>query len=318
MKKVAIFGATGMVGRTLIKILKERKLTYFDFYLFAGKEHEDIKIGRKICKVQATSQEVLSTGFDYAFLCTRENVSCTLAKALVKNGCVVIDLSSHFRREYPLIIPEINPFDIKGNLITSPNCSTSAGVMALYRIKERFGLKRVIYTTFQALSGAGRMGLSDYKVTKAEKLQKLPHIIKNNLIPCIGDLDENGNSGEENKMIFETKKILHSPFLKVSATCVRVPITIGHSMAINFETKKGATKEGIEKLLRESEGVEFIGDNLPMPKDVRGKDYVIVGRLRKDNQGKNTFSMFVTSDNLRKGASQNGVQIFEELLKREG
>lgn len=318
MKKIAIIGASGIVGRNLIKILNQRRLTDFDFHLYAHSAHESIKIGKRRYEIKPLdAKECVKEGFDYAFLCTREATSSVLAPALVSVGTTVIDQSSYFRKDYPLIIPEINAFDIKGKLLTSPNCSTSAGVMALYRIREKFGLKRVIYTTFQAVSGAGKDGLDDYKITKSEKLKKLPFVIKNNLIPCIGSLDEKGNSTEENKMIFESRKILHCPHLKVSATCVRVPITIGHSLAINFETKRKASVFEIESLLAESEGVRFVGDNLPMPKDVRGQDYVIVGRVRKDDQGKNTFSMFVTSDNLRKGASQNAVQIFEELLKRE-
>lgn len=314
MKKVAIFGATGIVGRNLIKILKERGLTEFDFSLFASRNHENIKIGRRSYPVKRTPKTF--DKYDYAFLCTREGVSSRVAPILVEKGTIVIDGSSYFRGEYPLVIPEINPSDLEGGLISSPNCSTTAGVMALYRIKERFGLKRVIYTTFQAASGGGRDGLDDLRATKEENLKKFPFILKDNLIPCIGSLDDNGVSTEEGKMIRETRKILHAPSLRVSATCVRVPIKIGHSLAINFQTKKGATIGEIEELLRSSEGVKYI-DGLPMPKDVRGRDYVIVGRLRYDNQGKNAFSMFVTSDNLRKGASQNLVQIFEELLKRE-
>lgn len=318
MKKVAIIGATGIVGRNLIKILIQRGLTNFDFHLYAGSSHNPIKIGRKTIPVKIFKpEECVAEGFDYAFLCTHEEVSSIIALDLAKNGTRVIDQSSYFRKDYPLIIPEINSSDMVGNLLTSPNCSTSAGVMALYRIRQKFGLKRVIYTTFQAVSGAGKGGLDDLRVTKSENLKKLPHLIKNNLIPCIGTLDGNGNSTEESKMIFETRKILHCKHLKVSATCVRVPITIGHSLAINFETKKRVTLWEIEQLLANSDGVKFIGDNLPMPKDVRGKDDVIVGRTRKDNQSKKSFSMFVTSDNLRKGASQNAVQIFEELLRRE-
>lgn len=317
MKNVAIFGATGIVGRTLISIINQRKLTNFNFRLFAKSKHDErIKIGKKRYEIEYIDREgLLKEEFDYAFLCTREDVSMAFAPLLVKRGVKVIDLSSYFRKTFPLVIPEINPNDIRGGLITNPNCSTSAGVMALYKINEKFGLKRVIYTTFQAVSGAGKAGLEDLKGKGERKV--FPYEIKNNLIPCIGNLDEEGNSKEENKMIFETRKILHNPRLKVSATCVRVPITIGHSIAINFETKKRAGIEDIKKLLRESEGVKFIGNDLPMPKDVRGKDWVIVGRLRKCDGCKKSFSMFVTSDNLRKGASQNAVQIFEELLKHD-
>lgn len=319
MKKIAIIGATGIVGRNVIKILKERKLVNFEFILFASRQHEElVKIGKRSYKVnQLSKDELLKEKPDYAFLCTRENVSKVFAPFLAENGVKVIDSSSYFRKDFPLIIPEINSFDIKGNLLTSPNCSTSAGVMALYRIREKFGLKRVIYTTFQAVSGAGQDGLDDLKQSKSWKLKKLPYVIKNNVIPCIGSIDAKGNSTEEDKMIKETKKILHCPNLKVSASCVRTPVTIGHSLAINFETKRNSSLAEIEELLSSSQGVKFIGDNLPMPQDVRGKDYVIVGRLRRDEQGQNTYAMFVTSDNLRKGASQNAVQIFEELLKRE-
>lgn len=319
MKNIAIFGATGIVGRNLIKILNQRKLTYFNFYLYAKTSHnEKVVLGGKSYSVNKfKSSELDSIKFDYAFLCTRDDVSMALVPLLVKHGTTVIDESAYFRHDFPLVIPEINASDINGKLITSPNCSTTAGVMALYKIKEKFGLKRVVYTTFQAVSGAGKSGLDDLKATSQEKLKTFPFVIRNNLIPCIGNLDDEGNSKEEKKMIFETKKILHAPYLKVSATCVRVPITVGHSMAINFETKKMADVEEIERLLRKSAGVKYVGDSLPMPKDVRGKDYVIVGRLRKNEQDKKSFSMFATSDNLRKGASLNVVQIFEELLKRD-
>lgn len=319
MRKIAIIGATGIVGRTLIKILKEKKLTKFDFYLFASKDHEKkVKIGRKWYNVKKLNIDFLKNNkFDFAFVSAKENVASLVVPVLLEGGAYVIDQSSLHRKKYPLIIPEINSFDINGRLITSPNCSTSAGVMALYRIRERFGLKRVIYTTFQALSGAGKGAIEEMNIAKEKNLKKLPFVIKNNLIPCIGSLDENGNSTEENKMVFETKKILHCPKLQVSATCVRVPITIGHSLSINFETKRKATLGEIKELLKQARGVKFIDDYLPMPKDVRGKDEVIVGRVRKDEQGENTFSMFVTSDNLRKGASLNAVQIFEEILERE-
>jgi len=188
--------------------------------------------------------------------------------------------------------------------------------MALNLVHKKYGLKRVVYSTYQAVSGAGKLALKDMKVNNPKHLKKFRFVIKNNLIPYIGELDKKGYSTEENKMVFETKKILGDKNIKVTATCVRVPIDICHSESINFETKKYVSIKELKNTFLETSGVKVVDDfpTFPMPIITRGGDNVLVGRIRRDNTQKNTFNIFVCSDNLRKGAAQNGVQILELLM----
>lgn len=314
--KIGIFGASGIVGRTTIKILNEKKLTDHTFFLFGysngiGKK---IKIGKTYYFVQKTNPNDLPD-LDYALLCTRESVSKQLVESLLKTKCRIIDFSSCFRRDYPLIVPEINFDQAKGNLICNPNCSTTASVISLYEIHRKFGIESIIYSTYQAVSGAGKSALDDLHVKKKENLKAFTYPISNNLIPQIGKIDKRGYSTEENKMIFETKKILNDDNIKITATCVRVPIDICHSISIHFKTKKKASLKQIKDTLNNTNGVSVFDFDpvYPMPYFTKGGDKVLVGRIRESFE-KNSFDIFICSDNLRKGASQNGVQILEKLL----
>ena len=319
--KIAIIGATGVVGRTALQVMQERNLLSNDIRLFADQKESGKKIcfGKRRFVVEVLKEETPCEKFDFALFCTREDVSEKYVKSFAQNGTKVIDFSALYRKHYPLIVPEINADKIKGNILCNPNCSTIAAVMALYNIHKKFGLERVVYSTYQAVSGAGKNALEDLYKKRESGLKGLPHPIYNNVICYIGDLSKDGYSKEENKMIYETKKILGDSTIKKTATCVRVPIDICHSESINFQTKKRANLKEIENVLKQTEGVKYKNKfpDVPMPKDVRGQDKVFVGRLRKDFSNQNSFNIFVVSDNLRKGAAQNGVQILEELIERK-
>ena len=318
--KIAILGATGLVGRKVLEMLEQYNLLDNEYFLFASKKSAKsyLKIGNKNYQVEEIcKRNLLAKKFDFALFCTPESVSAQYVPKLAQNGTVVIDFSSLFRKDYPLIVPEINMEQAKGNIICNPNCSTAIGVMALFEIHKKYGLKSIVYSTYQALSGAGKNALLDQNVTKKEDLRKLEYVIDNNLIPCIGEMDKNGNSREESKMIFETKKILNDFQILVSATCVRVNVDVCHCESITFTTKNNATIYDIENALKNTKNVVYVINDISklMPNYVKDKKEVFVGRLRQSETNKNTFSIFVVGDNLRKGAGQNGVQILEQLIK---
>ncbi len=321
MCDVAIVGATGLVGKTALKVFEERGLVEGNkFVMFAGSEDvgKIVRFGGKHYVARALKKhEILHTHFDFALFCTREDVSKTFVPVFAGCGTRVVDCSAYFRHKFPLVVPEINFGDAVGNIITNPNCSTAGCVVALNKINQKFGLKNVVYSSYQAVSGAGSVALREMRVTKKEKLVALPDVVCNNVIPCIGKVEKNLYSTEENKMIYETKKILGNFDIHVTATCVRVPITVGHTVSINFTTKKPCTLKKIVELLRSTPGLTYVENGLPMPKDVRGKNNVLVGRVRADLGAENTFNMVVVVDNLRKGASQNAVQIIERFINEK-
>lgn len=314
--KIAIIGATGLVGRKVLQILAEKNLTNNNYFLFASKKSKNkkMKIGKNNFYIKELNDEIYYYGFDYAIFCTNEEISKTYIPKLSKTT-VCVDFSSFYRKEYPLIVPEINKDKMKGNIICNPNCSTIASVMALYKVFEKFGLDSIVYSTYQAVSGAGKLALMDMKIKRQNKLKKLDYCIKDNLIPYIGNIETNNYCKEENKMIFETKKILGESDINISATCVRVNIPYCHSISINFKTKENCNAKDIEKCLQNAKGVCYVDNNFGylMPSHVKDKEQVFVGRLRK-GEGENEFNIFVVSDNIRKGAAQNGVQILETLI----
>lgn len=319
--KIAIIGATGVVGRTVLQIMFERNLLLNDIHIFAERREKGKKIvvEKRKFVVESLDEKTSQQKFDFALFCTREDVSKRYVKLFAQNGTQVVDFSSQYRKKFPLIVPEINPDKIRGNIICNPNCSTIAAVMALYNIHKKYGIERIVYSTYQAVSGAGKDALEDLYKKRQQNLKGLPQPIFNNLICFIGKISKDGYSKEERKMIYETRKILGDKDIKITATCVRVPIDVCHSESINFQTRKKAKIKDIENVLSKTEGVEYKSATqvVPMPKDVRGQDKVFVGRVRKDFSAKNTFNIFVVSDNLRKGAAQNGVQILQELIKRK-
>lgn len=321
MKNIAIVGATGIVGRTVIKILEERGLENNNFFLFASAKSAGkwLKIGKKKIRVNLLNDTVFDEKkYDFALFCTKEGVSEQFVPKFLEKGIKVIDFSSRYRKDFPLIVPEINPEKATGNLICNPNCSTAAAVMALYDIHRKYGLKEIIYSTYQAVSGAGKAALDEMKILDTSKLKKFAHPICDNVIPQIGSINEQGNSTEENKMIFETRKILDDEDIKICATCVRVPIKVCHSISIHFTTRKNANLNQIKSTLAETNGIKIFDEApvFPMPYFTKGGNDVLVGRIRQ-SYDKNMFDIFVCSDNLRKGAAQNGVQILELLMREE-
>jgi aspartate-semialdehyde dehydrogenase len=330
---VAILGATGAVGQTMIKVLEERNFPVNEIKFLAsersaGKEVE--YYGMKY-KVEAVCEEAFEN-VDIALFSAGGERSKKWAPIAASKGVVVIDNSSAFRMdpEVPLVVPEVNPEDVKWHkgIIANPNCSTIQMVVALYPIHKVKKIKRIIVATYQAVSGAGATAIEDLQLeTKAVMEGKyfypraLPHHIAFNVIPRIDNFEPNGYTKEELKMINETRKIMHEPDIKVSPTCVRVPVYVGHSEAVTIETREPITAEEAREILKNAPGVVVEDDPFnnvyPTPIEVAGKDDVFVGRIRKDLGFENGLSMWIVGDNLRKGAATNAVQIAELLVKYE-
>jgi aspartate-semialdehyde dehydrogenase (peptidoglycan organisms) len=330
---VAILGATGAVGQTMIKVLEERNFPVNEIKFLAsersaGKEVE--YYGMKY-KVEAVCEEAFEN-VDIALFSAGGERSKKWAPIAASKGAVVIDNSSAFRMdpEVPLVVPEVNPEDVKWHkgIIANPNCSTIQMVVALYPIHKVKKIKRIIVATYQAVSGAGATAIEDLELeTKAVMEGKyfypraLPHHIAFNVIPRIDNFEPNGYTKEELKIINETRKIMHEPDIKVSPTCVRVPVYVGHSEAVTIETQEPITAEEAREILKNAPGVVVEDDPFnnvyPTPIEVAGKDDVFVGRIRKDLGFENGLSMWIVGDNLRKGAATNAVQIAELLVKYE-
>lgn len=323
-KTVGILGATGLVGNEIKKRLEERNLDIDKIRFFASASSKGSKISFNGVEheVEELTEDNIK-GVDYLFFAAGGDISKEYAKKAVENGSVVIDNSSEFRmdKDVPLIIPEVNPEDIKNHkgIIANPNCSTIQSVLSLYPIYKAYGLKRIVYSTYQSVSGSGKAGLEDLDRTiNNGKGEFYPHNIAYNLIPHIDDFLENGYTKEEMKMIEETNKILKSN-IGVTATTVRVPIKFSHAVSINLETDKEFQMEDIFKLYKDVDGI-ILKDNIeeqiyPTPLIAEGKDEVFVGRIRRDFSLKNGINLWSVADNIRKGASTNAVQILELLLK---
>lgn len=328
---VAILGATGAVGKTMLKVLEERNFPIEELRLLASERSagKEIEFKGTKYKVEPVSPEAFE-GIDIALFSAGSSRSKIWAPIAVEKGAVVIDNSSAFRMEpeVPLVVPEVNPEDVQihKGIIANPNCSTIQMVVALYPIHKEKKIKRIIVSTYQAVSGAGAKAMEDLtEETKAKFEGKyyipeaLPASIAFNVIPRIDVFLENGYTKEEMKMFNETRKIMHAPDIKVSATCVRVPVFIGHSESITIETQYPITPEEARQILSSAPGVIVEDDPennvYPMPIEVEGKDDVFVGRIRKDLAFDNGLSMWVVADNLRKGAATNAVQIAELLIK---
>lgn len=323
MANIALVGATGLVGRTVTKILEERNFPINNLYLFASSKSKGKVIefkGHENEVEELTEASLLEKELDIAFFTAGAEVSKKYVPLLREKGVVVIDNSSAFRmdEDVPLVVPEVNPEDIfrhKG-IIANPNCSTIQSVVPLKVLSDHYGLKRVVYATYQAVSGSGMLGISDLEHNTSIKY---PHPITNNILPHIDVFFADGYTKEEWKMIEETKKILHDPKLKVTATTVRVPIKNCHSVAINVELKHDYSLDEVRELFRNSKGIILMDDvkeNIyPMPIVADGKDEVFVGRIRRDDTVPFGLNLFVVADNIRKGAATNAVQIAEILIK---
>ncbi len=324
---IAVVGATGMVGNKFLQVLEERNLPVENYYLFASKKSagKTIKFfGKDYVIEELTVDNVISKKIDIALFSAGGDVSKEYAPIFAKNGILVIDNSSAWRRDenVPLVVPECNPEDIlkHNNIIANPNCSTIQAVVALKPLHERFKIKRIIYSTYQAVSGAGVKGFNDLKGgICGEKPQKFNYPIFGNCLPQIDVFLDNGYTKEEDKMIFETKKILNDQSLKITATTVRVPVYYGHSESINVEFEKPCTLEEVKQVLANAEGVVLQDDIkncvYPMPIFAENKDEVFVGRVRIDDTVESGINMWVVADNIRKGAATNTVQIAQKAIE---
>lgn len=327
--KLAIVGATGLVGRTVIKVLEEKNLPLESVSLFASKKSKGKKVivlGKE-CIVEELDEHSFDSGFDYAIFSAGGETAKKYAPIAVSKGCIVVDNSSQFRmdEDVPLVVPEVNMEDAFKNkgIIANPNCSTIQAMLPLKALEDKYGIKRVVYSTYQAVSGAGRNGLDDLKNTDGNKpLKKFPHPIYNNCLPHIDIFMDNGYTKEELKMINETRKILHRPDLKVTATTVRVPVENSHSESINIELKKDFNLEDVINTFKQFPNLiveDDVKSNIyPIATKANGHDEVFVGRIRRDYSIDNGLNIWVVADNIRKGAASNAVQIVEKLIEEKG
>ena len=331
MKKynIAIVGATGMVGRKFLQVLEERKLPVENYYLFASKRSAGKKVaffGRDYVVEELTETCFDGKDIDIALFSAGGDTSLKFAPVAAKAGAVVIDNSSAWRMDetVPLVVPEVNPEDIDWNkgIIATPNCSTIQAMVALKPLHDLYKIKRVIYSTYQAVSGAGLGGYQDLENgIKGEAPKKFPHPIFGNCLPHIDVFLDNGYTKEEMKMVNETHKILHDPSIKVTATTVRVPVYYGHSESINLEFEKPYDLAELKAALAKAPGIVVQDDPqnnvYPMAVTAADTDPVYVGRIRRDDTVESGLNIWVVADNIRKGAATNAVQIAEEWIRRQ-
>lgn len=329
MYNVAIVGSTGNVGRKFLEILEERNFPIKNLYLFASKRSAGSYLnfkGQEYLVEETCEDNIKNKKIDIALFSAGGDTSLKFAPIFSSYGAVVIDNSSAWRmnKDVPLVVPEVNPEDLKGHngIIANPNCSTIQAMVPLKALLDNYGIKRIVYSTYQAVSGAGMQGIKDLEDgLKGLAPKKFPYQIAGNCLPHIDVFLENGYTKEEMKMIEETRKILHSNDLKITATTVRVPVLNSHSESINVELNSPFELEDIFKLFEKTEGLTVF-DNVdelkyPTALDVSGKDDVYVGRIRRDFSLDNGLNLWVVADNIRKGAALNAVQIAEVLIKNE-
>ena len=324
---IAVVGATGMVGRKMLQVLSEKNLPVENYYLFASARSAGKQIdfmGKQLTVLELCEQNIIGKNIDIALFSAGGDTSKEFAPIFAKHGILVIDNSSAWRRDenVPLVVPECNPDDIKNhkNIIANPNCSTIQAVVALKPLHEAFNIKRIVYSTYQAVSGAGVKGYNDLlNGIKGEAPQKFPYPIFGNCIPHIDVFLDNGYTKEEDKMIFETKKILGDQNIKITATTVRVPVYYGHSESINIEFNKPCTAKQVREILEKAEGVvvqDDVNNNVyPMALTAEDKNEVFVGRIRQDDTVESGVNLWVVADNIRKGAATNAVQIAEKAIE---
>ena len=324
--KLAIVGATGLVGRAALKILEERNLPISEYVFFASSRSSGTTLNfmGKDYIVQELTENSFDDDFHFAIFAAGGSTSKEFAPIAAANKCVVVDNSSAFRmnEDVPLVVPEVNPNDLKSHngIIANPNCSTIQAVVALKPLDDKYKIKRIVFSTYQAVSGAGKTAIDDLQNgLKGEPPKKFPHPIVDNCLPHIDEFTSNGYTKEEMKMINETRKILHRPDLKVTATTVRVPVTNSHSESINIEFENDFDLSELRKLLKESPGI-ILQDDVsnaiyPLAANADGTDEVYVGRIRRDESIPFGINIWVVADNLRKGAATNAVQIIEKLIE---
>ena len=326
---VAVVGATGLVGGTFLKVLAEEKFPINKLVLLASEKSKgkNIIFEGKEYEVQVLDENSFD-GMDLALFSAGASVSKIYAPIAESKGCLVIDNSSCFRQDADkaLIVPEVNAFDADPKLgykriIANPNCSTIQSIVPLKPLDDKYGLKRVVYTTYQAVSGSGMKGILDLEKTlRGEENSFYPYKIAETCIPEIDVALDNGYTKEEMKMVNETRKMLHRPDLKVAATCVRVPVRNSHAVSIQVELEKPFEIEDVRKLLADYEGIVVVDDlknhKYPVAQLSNGNNLVYVGRIRRDLSCDNGLLLYTVSDNIRKGAASNAVQIAEYMDKQ--
>ncbi|MCQ2546534.1 MAG: aspartate-semialdehyde dehydrogenase [Clostridia bacterium] len=325
---IAVVGATGVVGSTFLQVLEERDFPFENIYMMASAKSAGKKLTfkGKEYTVEELTEHSFDKPIDIALFSAGGGTSAKFAPIAAAHGTTVVDNSSQWRmdKEVPLVVPEVNPEDIKDNkgIIANPNCSTIQAMVALKPLQDKYGIKRVIYSTYQAVAGSGLKGINDLKngiEGNDEPLQAYAHPIAYNCLPHIDVFMDNGYSKEEMKMVNETHKILHDDNIGVTATTVRVPVYYGHSESINIELEKPFELEDIVELFKNSPGL-IVQDDLennvyPLATEAAGTDEVYVGRIRRDFSVENGINIWCVADNVRKGAATNAIQIAEKLLE---
>jgi aspartate-semialdehyde dehydrogenase len=323
--RVAVVGATGVVGTTMLELLRDREFPADEIVPFATPRSE----GREVfgLTVRALTPEADLDGFDIALFSAGAGTSREWAPRFVEHGAVVIDNSSAFRRDpdVPLVVSEVNPHALEHHhgLIANPNCSTMQMVVALAPIHRAVGIERLIVATYQSVSGTGKAAIDELESQSHAFLHGMdlpepevyPEPIAFNVIGAAGNfIDGDDHTDEERKMMFETRKILEDESIGVSVTCVRVPVRVCHSEAVNLQTREPLSVEEARALLTDAPGITL--SDVPTPLQAAGRDEVFVGRLRRDESHPRALSMWIVSDNLRKGAATNAVQIAEILARK--
>lgn len=327
MKKVnlAVVGVTGMVGNMFLKILEERNFPIENIGLFASAKSAGTKIAfdSKEYTVEELTETSFDRGFDIALFSAGSDVSLKYAPIASSKGCIVIDNSSAWRMDpaVPLVVPEVNAGDIHQNngIIANPNCSTIQAAVVLKPLHDRYRIKRVVCSTYQAVSGAGMQGYLDLEDgLKGMPPKKFIHPIAGNVIPQIDVFYSNGYTKEEMKMVNEMRKIMHDESLKITVTAVRVPVYNCHSESVNIEFEKPFEPDELKEILMGTPGVVVQDDPsgyvFPMPIYASGRDEVFVGRIRRDESVESGVNLWIVADNIRKGAATNAVQIAEQLI----
>ena len=324
--KLAVVGATGLVGRTALKVLEEYNLPISEYVFFASSKSagSTLKFQGKDYTVRELAETSFDEGFDFAIFSAGGDTSKHFSPIAASKGCVVVDNSSAFRmaENVPLVVPEVNSEEIFNNkgIIANPNCSTIQAVVPLKILDDLYTIKRIVYSTYQAVSGAGQKGVDDLQNgLKGEAPQKFPYSIVNNCLPHIDVFLENGYTKEEMKMINETRKILKKPDLKITATTVRVPVINSHSESINVEFEKEFDLKELVSALKNAEGIivedEPEYNRYPLATKASGHDEVFVGRIRRDESVDSGINFWCVADNIRKGAATNAVQIVKKLIE---
>jgi len=330
---VAIVGATGLVGREFIRVLVQRNFPMNSIKLLASERSAGRKltVGSREVEVMETVPESFQD-VDIALFSAGAAISRHFAPIAARAGAVVIDNSSAFRMEpdVPLVVPEVNPEDIRqhNGIIANPNCSTIQMVVALYPLHKVNPIKRIIVDTYQAVSGTGSAAVEELRVQTRQVMEGqdaiphvYPHQIAFNVLPEIDVFLDNGYTKEERKMVQETRKIMHADDIALSATCARVPVFIGHSESVHVEFTSPISPDDAASILAQAPGIRILDDTTislyPQPWSAAGTDEVFVGRIRHDASNPKGLVMWIVADNLRKGAALNAVQIAEEMIRRE-